>query len=217
MLTFGDAYLIPKIFLLALAILVDIPGIRLMHKHRNHPVFKYRTIRIYIALLFAGTTLLFLNVLESIPGLYTLYYFRIMTTVKYCIVLMVCEGYFCIGVRYYALVLTRYIQLQLMDRKACNDNTFYKRVVANIRLGRLLANEDFITRKALFTLPFWCAPVIAFFCLTPDDVFLAAMNGEQTYMIRYTWIAGGTCTIGYFISLSIFGIIIMRFAPPVSI
>ena len=177
-----NAYLWIKMAFICAAVLCGLVCLPQLHKHRQHPVLKYRTISVYVITIIAAYLLNIIEILKSEISDISVANYR---------VLFICYAFCCsivygaitgIGIRFYSLVLTRYVQGQLMDRRTCYDGKFYRRVASQIRWCRYFTLENTAFKTFFgFTL-FYAVSLVPSYCVASDAAIESVMKGQPSFL-----------------------------------
>ena len=187
-------YIIPHIILSCVVGLAIIWCFPKFYQHRTHPVLKYRTFYIYILALVCGYIFLIIDMVRSIPNLLSVPLYRYSLIIELSLDSLFYGCVASVGIRFWALVLTRYVQGQLMDRRTCTDGRFYRRVVAQILWCRWLT----FVRTAVIVLIAFFVPIFMYLVIpyffASDEIIESIMQGKptQTNLISRSIVLAGT-------------------------
>ena len=190
-----NAYFWTKIVLTSATIVCAVLCIPLMHKHRQHPVLKYRTMPVYIMTIVAAFIMNILDLVTSeITGMsVTVYRFLL---ISYAFTDSALYGAIAgIGFRYYSLVLTRYVQGQLMDRRTCYDGVFYRRVASQIRWCRFLTNEKTAIQNAIASFLLYAVTLVTPYIVASDADIESIMKEQPSFLRMWLGIIALTVSV----------------------
>ena len=192
-----NAYLYAKIAFTCAALLCGVICLPRLYKHRQHPVLKYRTFSIYVMTIIAASLLNIIDLIKSDIHDITVSSYRALCICYALSCSILYGGIFCIGIRFYSLVFTRYIQGQLMDRRTCYDGVFYRRVVSEIRWCRFLTNENTAIKSAI-VYSFLFALIFATpYCVASDAAIESVIEGEQSFLRMWLGISSLAVSLAY--------------------
>ena len=177
-----NAYFWLKMAFICAAVLCGLVCLPQLHKHRQHPVLKYRTMSVYIMTIMMGYVMNILDLLKSeIPTMPVLAYrlICICYAISYSIFY---GGVAAIGIRFHSLVLTRYVQGRLMDRRTCYDGVFYRRVASQIRWCRFLTHEKTAIRTHIVSSLVFCILLITPYIAASDTTIESVIQGQQSFL-----------------------------------
>ena len=189
-----EGYFGAKIAILVICFAGSLYSDSILIRNRNHPVIKYRTITLWMIAHFFFLSMLITFVVFTIPGLLTVRTARIALIVHYLIIAGEFVAIVCIGQRYLVLVITPSVQAQLTDRRTVYVDSFYRKVVREIRLCRLLSSEIvtlwfFVAYYSLFS------GLLLYFAITAtDEDILAVFYGSSSllpvffYSTLFAWV-----------------------------
>ena len=175
-------YLWIKIAFYCAAVLCGVICIPRLHKHRQHPVLKYRTFPIYILAVISSFTVNIIDLIKSeIPELSVTAYraLSISDALAYSLLNGAIAG---IGIRFYSLILTRYVQGQLMDRRTCYDGVFYRRVASQIRWCRFFTFESTAIKSAIVHSFLFAIISATPYCVASDGAIKSVIQGEPSFL-----------------------------------
>ena len=190
-----QTYFWPKIILNCASIMCGVACLPRIYKHRQHPVLKYRTMSVYIITIMMGYVMNILDLLKiEIPTMPVLAYrlVCICYAISYSIFYGAIAG---IGICFYSLVLTRYVQGQLMDRRTCYDGKFYRRVASQIRWCRYFTLENTAFKTFFgFTL-LYVVLIVPSYCVASDMDIESVMKGQPSFLRMWMGIVILTASI----------------------
>ena len=177
-----NTYFWVKIAFICSAVLCGVICLPQLHKHRQHPVLKYRTFPIYIIVIISGYLSNLIDSFKSEIHDMSVTVYRALSisdALAYSLFNGAIAG---IGIRFYSLVLTRYVQGQLMDRRTCYDSKFYRSVVSQIRWCRFFTLESTAIKSAI-VYSFLFAIIFATpYCVASDAAIKSVIQVEPSFL-----------------------------------
>ena len=199
-----NAYFWLKIAFTFATIICGVACLPRIYKHRQHPVLKYRTFPLYMMTYAAGFELQFSLIFLSTPIEYTATGYLVLCLFDGLALAGVFGLFAGIGLRYYSLVLTRYIQGQLMDRRTCMDGVFYRRVVSQIRWTRYMTFEQTAIKISAILFVFYFALFATLYYLCSDHFTQRIMRHASSlfvFIIAVIFVVMSLLFLGIFVQI----------------
>ena len=136
-----DSYLIAELCCISGVVLCGLVCGQIIQRHRHHPVLKYRTFPLYLTALFSGCAVEIIQVVEQLPNAYIFISYTAMEISKNIFIALINSAISTVGIRYWALVATRYMQGKLMDARTCSDPKVYKSVKLQVSICKALTYQ----------------------------------------------------------------------------
>ena len=193
-----NTYFWTKISLTCIVVLISIASLPRLNKHRQHPVLKYRTMPVYVMTIIAASLLNIIDLIKSDIHDITVSCYRALCICYALSCSMIYGGIFCIGIRFYSLVFTRYIQGQLMEIRTCYDGVFYRRVVSEIRWARYMTFEKTAIKISAILFVFYLASFTTLFSHYSHNFTHVGKIYDSSYLAYVLDLAFVTISILFF-------------------